>query len=434
MIIPRSVDEQYAAAAGDEVRILIVGGGIAGITLAQLLRARGRHPVLIERSPDLARMTDDNHAGYMLALMPMVDPVFTELEVWDEYRERSVEIDRYTFHSRTGDVIRSDRLGRLLDPYGEYRGIARGALIDVLATADCPIAFGTTVTDLSEDETVTVELETAASEPDPTDAEATSLMEEFDLVVIADGLNSRTRRFVPGGRSLGSVDTAWGGWVAWAPADADPRDGSELWGDGFFLGAYPVKDRIGIFLGCPDSRQPLGPRRFAAEVRGKLENLSPRLDSALTAVAEADDPFFWPLRDARTSRWATGRTVLLGDAAAGFLPTAGIGAGMAMESAWALGRRLAETDRRSLPDDLRAYEQGQRPRVESAQDNSRQLAGLMFSDSTILAVLREKLLGLLSVKVALKPIIALLDTPAAASADNPSLPGPQPWRPTPTPA
>ena len=44
-----------------------------------------------------------------------------------------------------------------------------------------------------------------------------------------------------------------------------------------------------------------------------------------------------------------GRVVLLGDAAAGFLPTAGIGAGMALESALALTKELTRTDAKDIP-------------------------------------------------------------------------------------
>jgi 2-polyprenyl-6-methoxyphenol hydroxylase-like FAD-dependent oxidoreductase len=78
-----------------------------------------------------------------------------------------------------------------------------------------------------------------------------------------------------------------------------------------------------------------------------------------------------------------GRVALLGDAAAGFLPTAGIGAAMAMESAWVLGSLLADAALDRVPDALHRYEASQRPRVEAAQANSRQLARLMFTRSRV---------------------------------------------------
>jgi 2-polyprenyl-6-methoxyphenol hydroxylase-like FAD-dependent oxidoreductase len=102
--------------------------------------------------------------------------------------------------------------------------------------------------------------------------------------------------------------------------------------------------------------------------------------------------------------------VLLGDAAAGFLPTAGIGAGMAMESAWALARMLRHAHPGAISGLLQAYEAAQRPRVEAAQDTSRQLARLMFHRSRLLASVRDVAFRMVSVQVALKPIQRLLAT------------------------
>ncbi len=65
MFTPATVLKQYEAAHRDDLRILIVGAGIAGVTVEQLLRRSGRHPVLIERGDGRSA------AGYMLALMPL---------------------------------------------------------------------------------------------------------------------------------------------------------------------------------------------------------------------------------------------------------------------------------------------------------------------------------------------------------------------------
>src|SRR5699024_2783224 len=255
MIIPASVSRQLTSVPFGTPRVLIVGAGIAGITLAQLLRARGLSPVLVDRSGDAQRMIGDNRAGYMLALMPMVDPIIDALGAREGYLDASVGIDRYIAHAHTGRVLRQDHLGDLLAEYGDYRGISRSALLTVLTDVDCPVAFATTVEALAgEGRSVTVTWAGAgdggADDPDPT---------EFDIVVIADGMNSRTRALVPAHarEAADTVDTAWGGWVCWAEADGRSDAVEEIWGDGFFLGMYPVKDGIGVLLGCPDSRQPL---------------------------------------------------------------------------------------------------------------------------------------------------------------------------------
>ena len=436
MIAAATVDDQLKDVRPEEPRILIVGAGIAGITLAQLLRGRGMHPVLIDRSADSGRMIGDNRAGYMLALMPMVDPIIDELDCREAYLEASVGIDRYIAHAHTGRVLRQDHLGDLLADYGDYRGISRAALLDVLTASDCSIAFGTTVTELSEG-SATVTLAQGGHGGQAAE-------HDFDAVVIADGMNSRTRGLVNGKTALtdpgknakpaatgadvplsvSAVDTTWGGWVCWAEADDDQSAVDEIWGDGFFLGMYPVKDGIGVFLGCPDSRQPLGPRRFAAEVRRRLSDLTPRIDACLAAVEEAESPFFWPLRDSRAHRWCHGRTVLLGDAAAGFLPTAGIGAGMAMESAGVLAGELSALAKRPSTASragssvaaepvaaLERFEARQRPRVEAAHDNSRSLARLMFGRSRLFAFARDQAFRVISIRSALKPILQLLESP-----------------------
>lgn len=50
MLMPLSLDEQIQAARDDRLRVLVVGAGVAGVTLAQSLRGQGLHPVLLERS------------------------------------------------------------------------------------------------------------------------------------------------------------------------------------------------------------------------------------------------------------------------------------------------------------------------------------------------------------------------------------------------
>lgn len=393
MFTSMPVEKQYVQAGSDDLRVLVVGAGIAGVTVAQLLRGHGRHPVVIERASDASA------AGYMLALMPMVDAAIDDLGVRDRYRASSVSFARYAVHGHTGRMLREDSMAEIIASFGDYRGIARGALLDVLSTNGCPVAFESTVTELRETP--------HGVEVGITTAEVAQHL-EFDLVVIADGMGSTTRELVPAYRPVGITDTKWGGWVVWAPADDDTDLGEEVWGDGFFVGMYPVAGQLGIFLGGPRADTAVGPGPFVEWIRGRLSTINPRIARVLAAVTDDANPYFWSLTDCRAPVWTTGRTVLLGDAAAGFLPTAGVGAGMAMESAWVLARMLGKADPARLSDLLRAFERSQRPRVEAAQDNSRQLAKMMFHRSRSLAMAREFAMRFISVERALRPIQRLL--------------------------
>lgn len=418
MLIPTTVEEQYERASSDDIRILVVGAGIAGVTAAGLLRRDGRHPVLIDRAKD------DGHPGYMLALMPLVDAALDDLGVHERYRESSVALERYGLHASNGRMLRNDSMVDILARFGNYRGISRGELMDVLTPEGGAAAFGSVVTALDDSgtaTTVTIESGGRAGGGSGDRPDSTTRQLEFDLVIVADGIHSSTRGLVLGERALGNsavgtVDTKWGGWVVWAPDDTESDLGEEMWGARSFLGIYPVLGKVGVFLGGPNADTQAGPAAFIEDMRRSVTTISPRLERALDAVTRDPDPYYWPLTDCRSPAWAVGRTVLLGDAAAGFLPTAGIGAGMAMESAWVLTRMLRHAtagDVRpdiatAIPTVLLAYERTQRPRVEAAQGNSRSLARLMFRRSRVLAKLRDIAMRFVSVKLALRSIQKLL--------------------------
>src|SRR5690606_38226854 len=115
MLTATSLTTQYDNARNDDPRTLVVGAGIAGITVAQLLRRNGQHPVLIERT------LDGGNPGYMLALMPMVDGAIDDLDLRDQYRNNSTPLNWYSFHSSNGRPGRRDSLARILARYGDYR-------------------------------------------------------------------------------------------------------------------------------------------------------------------------------------------------------------------------------------------------------------------------------------------------------------------------
>ncbi|GAB3645101.1 FAD-dependent oxidoreductase [Glycomyces tarimensis] len=389
------LQEQVEASRADRLRVLIVGAGIAGLTLAQLLRRQGLNPVLIERAGP------DAPSGYMLALMPLVDPVLAALEVTDEYVARSVSMDRYRIRDRRGSVMREYTMGELLKTYGDYRGISRGELMAVLASPGGTVSHRLTVTGIEERDEAVI-----ASIGDEDEAETV----EFDAVIATDGLHSGTRDLVLAPEQVKAYDTGWGGWVVWTGPDEDTDLGEELWGVGSLVGTYPVKDRIGTIICGSRDDSGTGLDAFVAWLRTEIPEAGERMSRVLAEAVDGRESYYWPLTDCRCATWSSGRVGLLGDAAAGFLPTAGIGAGMAMESAWVLAVRLARCEPGGVADALAGYERAQRPRVEAAQDNSRQLAPLMFNNVGFAAVLRDNAAKYLPLGVVLGPIRKLLES------------------------
>jgi len=377
-------------------RTLIIGAGVAGLTLAALLRQRGEDPVVIERESALT------HTGYMLGLYPMGSRVLHGLGLFPQFLEHSVSMRHYNIGNGQGQIIREYSLEAVAQRYGAIQGISRGQLIELLlaGVGDLPIRMGTTVTALKPRGA-----EVAVTFSDGSEA-------SFDLVVAADGLHSETRKLILDAREYAYWNTGWGGWVFWDdPHDTRQDTYTEYWGAGRFLGLYPVKDKLGVFIGGPTSTaQAMGLEQFTRHVFEHFRQPVPVAADRVT-VEGATDSFFWNFHDCRSALWRKGRVVLLGDAATGFIPTAGVGASMAMESAAALNDELSRTDAQHVELALDLYEKRHRQRVEAAQASSRGLGRMMFLDSRPLSWGRNQLLRFYSVEQLVSSIAKLADDP-----------------------
>jgi 2-polyprenyl-6-methoxyphenol hydroxylase-like FAD-dependent oxidoreductase len=376
------------------VRTLIVGAGVAGVTLAALMSQRGEEPLVIERDEE------STEKGYMLGLLPIGGRVLHGLGLHGAYRERSVAMRAYRIGNGRGELVREYDLTSLARRFGDIRGIGRDELVELLleGATDVDIRHGTTVEQLEpRDEEVGVVFDDGS--------QAT-----FDLVVGADGLHSDLRGMILDDGEYSYRDTGWGGWVFWTDPDLGARDAyAEYWGAGRFLGLYPTRDRLGVFLGGPaDEAREAGLPAFAAAMRRELSQPIPALERIHELPEES---FFWEFHDCRAARWRRGRVVLLGDAAVGFLPTAGVGASMAMESAAALDDTLSRTGPGHVEQALDRYEKRHRQRVERAQADSRRLGRIMFVRSRAVAWTRNRLLRLFSVEQLVRSIAAMMEEP-----------------------
>ena len=392
-----SLAESLSHAESDRIKTLIIGAGVAGLTLAALMRQRGESPIIIERSAHW------QSGGYMLGLYPIGSRVLHGLGLYDRYLSRSVTMNHYQVCDGHGSVIQSYDLKRLTERFGPMQGIERSTLMEILTEGvqDLPIHTDLTVESLqNEDEKV------AATFSDGTSA-------NFDLVVGADGLHSETRSMMFNEGEYHYWDSQWGGWVFWADSGLVPSDVyTECWGAGHFVGLYPTQNQIGVFVGGPlDTINQMGKPDFINYVKSQFGTSAESISQVLNTVPDDEDSFFWSFHDCRCHYWRNGRVMLLGDAAAGFLPTAGVGASMAMESAAALSDELSRTNAKRVEQALELYEKRHRHRVEQAQKNSRDLARIMFVESKPVDWLREQLLKFYSVEDLIRSIARIMEEP-----------------------
>ena len=388
-----TIAEQLQRDCHGRIRTLIVGAGVAGLTLAALLRQRGESPVLVERARDLSE------GGYNLALYPLGSRVLHGLGLYDRLLATSQPFHDYQLGNGRGETIHRFDLGSLVDRYGPILGLRRHELLEVLRAGapETTIVFGAAVASIRE----------AGGAVEVSFSDASSA--RFDLVVGADGINSALRQQLLAPGEYSYWDSEWACWLAWAPAGLMPPTASaEYWGASRFLGIYPVRDGFGVFFGAPRTIvKTTDHRTLARELRAKMS--AGLAQEALAAVERSDTPFLWDLHDCRSAHWCRGRAVLLGDSAAAFLPTAGVGASMAMLSAAALADELTRVDAAHVDYALRLFERRDRKRVEAAQNNSRRLARLIMVDSVPMAWGRDQLMKFYSLDRALKEVVELME-------------------------
>lgn len=345
-------------------RILIVGAGIGGLTLACCLQKRGIEFELVERS---ARM---GAAGAGLSLTINAVRLLDGLGLGEPLRARG--------HRSQGGWIRNDRSAvlqhldlRPLSDYGEAVALQRADL-HALLSEGLEIRYG-------------AEVDSVRSLRHRAGVSLGGEQHEYDLIVAADGLHSSVRRAV-----APNIRPSYSGYTSWRCVLPDPlklAEPVEYWGAGRRVGLVPVgQGRLYVFATLnspPLVRQPEFPRAlyedFPAEVRQVMARLTPETKVIQTDISELKTPL-----------WRRPQVAFLGDAAHGMTPNLGQGAGMAIEDAVVLAECLY---RRGVNGDaLRLYEQVRRQRVQRIASQSRLLGRLGQLEAPALLRVRDWLL------------------------------------------
>lgn len=359
---------------GPELRVLIVGGGVAGLTLAALLEQRGFTPLLVEKAREYA---DD---GYSIGLWPAGSRILKGLKLFTDLCDVGVECSRYIIANDVGETLHSFSFDSLTKRYGPLIDLGHLQLIELLRSAvdEQRIRCGVTVRQIAE------EPEGIVAEFDDGDADV------FDVVVGCDGIRSSVRELTFGDLPVDYSGVS--GWAFWLPPDfVPPPEITEYWGAGKFVGLYPARRRFSAVVGmhCPlDTPDPVETR--AERVRTAFAGFGGIVPWVLRELPAPERMVPVEFSDIRADEWTRGRVVLIGDAAHAILPTTGMGVSMAMESAAVLAEELCRTDSKFLAACLQQYVSRRRPRVDRIQARSRRLARIMFAGNGLMARIRDQ--------------------------------------------
>jgi FAD-dependent urate hydroxylase len=344
------------------MRVLIAGAGVAGLTLAALLRQRGVEAVVAESRPSLQGL------GYALGLWPLGSRVLKGLGLYGQFEEISVPLKRYSIADTSGRVLQTYPVELIAKMYGLIRMVRRDRLTDLLLKA-------------AEGQEIRAGVALAYVRDTGTLVEAgfgDGTSESFDVVVACDGIHSRLRTQIFGDRRAKPL--GWRGWAWWIdPASARNDTMTEYWQPGeCFWAVYPARDVLCVFAGL---RTGEAERPSLNELRQRLGRIEALTPGAMGRMADCDNVFSDAFYCLELPEWHRGRVALLGDAASAYFPFGGlgIGASMAMESAAVMADELSRTDAYFVPTALSFYEKRRRPRAAVFENASRSIVNLMLS-------------------------------------------------------
>ncbi|MFJ9369969.1 FAD-dependent monooxygenase [Nocardia sp. NPDC101769] len=335
-------------------RILIVGGGIAGLTFAAALKRHGACADVVDLAPEWRPVGSGIAIGFngVLAL--------NSIGLGNAVQERGVPLNSVTLLDSEGNRMNGFRFSSVADVYGtSTTGIHRGALHDVLAgSLENSPRLGITVTALRElDKGVVAEFSDGTSA-------------EYDLVVGSDGRNSKVRKLV-----FGEVDRQYVGYCAIRVVIPRPQgfEGMcELWGSGRRMGILPIGEDLlysySTFLSARGAvRDPSENMKLLRELFGDFKGPARHI---VDSNPDEDSIHYGDIEQVVLPRWISRRVVLIGDAAHAMSPDLGQGGSMAIEDAITLARILVDST--EIADALHRFQSSRYKRVRDMQRKSRQ--------------------------------------------------------------
>ena len=336
------------------MKVLIVGGGIGGLTLSAFLKKKGIESVIAEKTKKWKTV------GYVLGLYPNGMKILNSLGLQKVLKKEALDMKGYTIKDGDGKVLWEIDFDSWRKKYGPLVLLERDRLHRMLIGLNkkIEIRMNTTITSIKKGKEILVKF-------------SGGKQEYFDLVVGADGINSRIRDYVQPGSKKTSAGFSF--WVMWIPRVFKfPENIVYYFGRGKLFSIFPVKSKkhAAVAFAMPKkSIKDFNPNKKANFIKKNFSDMRGVVPKILNNLPKDEEIFYHEIEEIGIKNWGKGNVVLLGDAVHPISPILGMGASMAMEDAYVLADELSKNQSIDLA--IEKYVNRRKSRVLFLQKKSR---------------------------------------------------------------
>lgn len=389
-------------------KILVSGGSIAGLTCAYWLHQYGFEVTVIEQSPGL-RLGGQNidvkgPAWEIIQKMGLAEKIkaanTTEVGIRFVNTDDKIlaELPKENAISMTQEIeiLRGDMVNILYEKVKQHVAFLFGDQIKNIVQQEA----GVKVTFNNQDE------------------------EEYDLVIIAEGIGSATRHLVFGKEIKFKYLGLYSSYFTMEKGDRDSR--WARWCNAVGAVVFLLrpdnygKTRASIFFRSPErGYEKLSLAEQKALLIDKIKHVGWEAPRIIKAIQQTDDIYFERVSQVKASHWHKGRVAMIGDAAYCATPIAGKGTDLAVTGAYILAGELASNKDYNAAFD--AYERFMRPYVTKVQQLPPGVPRLAYPDSKIGVAILNSFFSLVGSKLAksVAKIFSSKEKPAKAEIHLP---------------
>ncbi len=314
----------------NNLKILVIGAGIAGPAVCYWLKRFGFSPVLIEKSATLRK------GGHALDVRGVATTLSKNMGIYDQLYKMRTRIECGRFIDTTGKILHESHGENFGFRQDDEIEILRGDLIEILMSriSDIPCHYNQSITNIQQNNNHVIVTFNDGN------------IENFDLVIAADGIHSTTRRMVfdkndyqlihlnayfstftiPNYLNLSHVDLQCEAHqkLVSMNSDHDPKTARA----GFMFRSQHT---------LTDIRDEQEQKQFLCDT---YRDFGWETKNILALMQNSDDFYFDAVLQVKMKDWTKGRVALLGDAGYSPSPLSGQGNNLAFVGAYILAGEL----------------------------------------------------------------------------------------------